>query len=953
LFAFTATLLLFAFWAFVGYGVLAVLPSRLRVLTNMLLAPAVGVALTVTCLFVVSRWGVPVITFARALVVVLTVGAAAALVLVRPLIAVRRYLPFAALFVLNLFLIGRPMQEFGFDWVSFGNDDMANYCLSAARFIDHGFFDVPTAESLEAGRNTAEWYWFMQVPCISRSGSDLTLAWVSCVTGQRLSTHQVFMPVSLALNMALLSAAVGFVFSSCRSWRVAFASACLMSVSAQVAMGVIQQLIGQVGGLCLLCANLTVYLRAIRGNTFRAQLRPALLSTVLLTGELIWYPEALPFLGFTFIALTAVRVVRRQLAWRATGWHLGIVTAACLLLVNRYFVDALDFLASQGRDSTTTGLTNLEKFPFYMLPIGFGNVWGIQMVRSSQPEPWQSFSIVVGFLLLAATVGYALRQAWRGNAVALQMLIMLALVPFLYQKQMAFGLFKLAMYAAPFLLASFALLCLRTIRNPGLAVVPLALVGFANFNALSGYVAASTGNSQYCEIHRATESRISRVLHNAVRAVPAKRIVADALNRSLAKYEALNTRGIPTDFVSGPYFYEIGARPVPHSSLGSTPYQAEGARLRKEYESRLRTVALDLHDPEHPGAGNQFVVDTGQWEGVEGDGVYFALTTGVETVFNRRHLPGDDGQPAVLRAFDQVHNHLAFVYSALSRPYYYHDAEEREKFGFSQTEADYYYPGNTMEAVGRHLLFQVLRPTPKFRLLVDLTTTLRMDHGKELPPAAVVGSRRIPLPFCGSGSARVVSEPLSPAMILGRPYIDLDMGEYGSPMRARRLGLNTLWGKQINDDSRLAVAFARDITLITEQEYRSMTPPAVLWRFPNDLGNPDLEYSGIFEHGFVANEAYAVLSRPAGESTLAVKGSVWGGNSPPKEDVEIEVRVGGQVVHRGTLPVGPFDLRLPAGVSSGGREKVELHFSNVYPLPAEPKTAVAARLERLGFEAAE
>ena len=83
-----------------------------------------------------------------------------------------------------------PMFRFGFDWLSFCNDDMANYCLAADRPLNHGFFDGPNMEDFLQGRDYTQAYWFMHVPGNIRSGSDLILAAACAFLGPK-SAHQV------------------------------------------------------------------------------------------------------------------------------------------------------------------------------------------------------------------------------------------------------------------------------------------------------------------------------------------------------------------------------------------------------------------------------------------------------------------------------------------------------------------------------------------------------------------------------------------------------------------------------------------------------------------------------------------------------------------------------------------------------------------------------------------
>src|SRR5437867_8230708 len=152
-------------------------------LQEMLLAPVVGVVLTILPVFILSRAGIPVSRFGYPLAIALLVVAGALAVLVQrptPFVDLpwRDYAPFAAALLLALLLTGRPMFEYGLDWVSFCNDDMANYCLGAVRFHQHGFFEAPRYSDLMRGADYSLFYWFFHVPGMGRTGSELLIAWV-------------------------------------------------------------------------------------------------------------------------------------------------------------------------------------------------------------------------------------------------------------------------------------------------------------------------------------------------------------------------------------------------------------------------------------------------------------------------------------------------------------------------------------------------------------------------------------------------------------------------------------------------------------------------------------------------------------------------------------------------------------------------------------------------------
>ena len=69
---------------------------------------------------------------------------------------------------------------------------------------------------------------------------------------------------------------------------------------------------------------------------------------------------------------------------------------------------------------------------------------------------------------------------------------------------------------------------------------------------------------------------------------------------------------------------------------------------------------------------------------------------------------------------------------------------------------------------------------------------------------------------------------------------------------------------------------------MSNAEYDRLAAPSTIQSIPADLANPNLEYSGIFEDGWVGRESYAqlsggpsgrlmiradVLARPAGPAT--------------------------------------------------------------------------------------
>src|SRR5207244_5756494 len=103
-----------------------------------------------TCLplFLLNRAGVSVSRSALLVLIILLALSVGLMWRTRPPVAWRRYAPFAAVLVVGLVLVGRPMLDFGFDWISYANDDMANYVLGANFFLENAYPNVADATRL-------------------------------------------------------------------------------------------------------------------------------------------------------------------------------------------------------------------------------------------------------------------------------------------------------------------------------------------------------------------------------------------------------------------------------------------------------------------------------------------------------------------------------------------------------------------------------------------------------------------------------------------------------------------------------------------------------------------------------------------------------------------------------------------------------------------------------------
>ena len=204
----------------------------------------VGLAATLLPIFWLNRMGLPVRSFAVPMAVGLLLLSAVLLLVRRPRLPWREYLPFVAVFALVLVLTGRPMFQFGFEWLSYSNDDMANYSLYAERMLNYGYYDVPDAEQILHAKDFSQFYWFFDLG--NRPGAEMVLSWVSAVTG--LNPHQAYMSYILALQVVLISASGALVCQTRRYALAALLTCALLALSALMSLGTLYQRSGRLAG---------------------------------------------------------------------------------------------------------------------------------------------------------------------------------------------------------------------------------------------------------------------------------------------------------------------------------------------------------------------------------------------------------------------------------------------------------------------------------------------------------------------------------------------------------------------------------------------------------------------------------------------------------------------------------------------------------------------------------
>src|SRR5476649_2011272 len=118
---------IFVLWMVVGRALLAWCAPRFGALRSWLLAPGLGLSVFLISLMVGNQAGWPIREFARPMTALWAGAAIAVFAWRRPRTSWFALAPFFAAAVFSLLWTGWPVLHDGFNWISYGNDDMANY----------------------------------------------------------------------------------------------------------------------------------------------------------------------------------------------------------------------------------------------------------------------------------------------------------------------------------------------------------------------------------------------------------------------------------------------------------------------------------------------------------------------------------------------------------------------------------------------------------------------------------------------------------------------------------------------------------------------------------------------------------------------------------------------------------------------------------------------------------
>jgi hypothetical protein len=775
---------------------------------------------------------------------------------------------------------------------------------------------------------------------------------VSGVT--HLNPLQIFMPVIVAFHLILISTTGALVYTFQRNYFIALVTCLVLSFTALTALGTFYQLITQVIGLSVLIASVILLCQSFNRNKKLDILTQSILLGSVLSSLIILYVELVPFLVaicFIYFAISTWQ------GWRPNKKFSLIILFSImfvLVILNTHLLASLEFIVREY--AVMAEAAKYMVFPYFLMPSGLANFWGLIGLTVPVQEPLLSIAIIISLLLDLVVIVLAVRLVFvRKSLPAIVLLVMFCLGVNLFIKNIGFGLFKLVMYVQPFLISVVTISIFEFIKNQYAKIGIILVLILVNCNSFIFYLNRSKGETpgSFTEIAYGSLSKINKEYRALISEIPRNSLLlTDDYNISLIRLQAAQSfhlRFIPLTSPGNFIVRALDPSLYLFSTLHSKLFFSDQAKKIADtyYKNSFYMGNFNLHSKTEDSSldfmENKFNSNTSARK--QG---FIVSDTNLRSIFNNHFNENTyKTNNFSLNKLDDIKNHLVFIDSTLGGSYHSTMASHIKNISLYNLESDPMYPHSNMQAVGRYLLMRVFNPTKKVRLVISLTKTYGGDGKNELPMISVIGNKRVNVSLMGRGSARIVSDLFIPQIINNVPYIATDMNNEAAGFISKKEKILNLYNKDIQLDQRKVAAFVRDISLISETEYRKLNPPSVIKDFPKDLANHDLLYSGIYEDGWISEDAFFQIKQPSLNKELVIEGSM------PKIDPEFAgskllVSIDTKNVVDLQLQAGEFKIHIPVK-NNIITHRVELHFSQKQRLPRGDDRLVAAQIKYLGF----
>ena len=935
--AFTFSVGLFYFLFLVGRATLLISKSNLDLKVQQFLSPAIGLAVTILLIFTVSRAG---ISMRDGSIPIILAEIFLTLFILFKIRGLSRFQTKDALFGIIPFGVlttAWPILKYGFNWVSYVNDDMNNYVLAARRFYNYGFFTKPNMEALNSGSDYSLVYYFFHVTQGVRPGSELFLAFTSRILNG--DTLAIFMPTVVTLQIILISTTIGLAAASSYANNIRLLITGLFSLILPLfSLGYLYQLIGQIGGLVIGVAILAIWKTELENQVFR--IRQLLLFALLLSSQFIWYPEYLPFVGISIFVSSLLNYKKNS----QLEQKILIVGLLLVLTLQAYLLKSIFFMINQLRNANQQSgveevISNL--FPFFLKPHGMPALFGLAPLNVWGSKVQEQLTILFSFLLIILIMVFAFQQKIRQEIYLISLLIQSLVLFYFILSKNGFAAFKLSMYIQPLLAITFANLTIFIIskfrnRTNRIFRVEKVFVGATFFGMLTMmtitsnyYSQASTGNKfgGFAEIPFISQAKLYKQIANlgTENEIRNTVLISNAVNLSQAKMEAYSIQNRPIIFPAFQYFANFYT-PVSNS------------------DSNLATNSIKL--------GKRFSNNSFEKINyvIRGSNQNFLLSSSPLEIVNFSNLK-TKVKPWNYSIDSNIENLLIFIYSKKGPAYYTLD---RDNVAIYQSEQDPMRPGSYMQSLGEHLLFQVVNPQADSRFVIRISSTLLPQQDRKLPPINLVGIDENKFPIVGRGSARVYLETPKPLKIGQEYYFQTDFKSKPRTFPVVQDLLSDLYNSKIRRDGRGITTFGQDISFVENVRYSNHLTKEIKL-FPSDLENNELFYSGIYEDGWFSENSYAILNASSRDD-LVVKGTVPLIGTDLSFITSGQLLIDGKVITTQELGVGDFDFTirnkdLPKELS--GNHRVEVKFSKLQRLPGADGRPVSAKIIFMGFTSSE
>lgn len=922
----------------IGLSLFAIMRTRSSFHLRLLLAPALGLAFNVVALFTLSRIGFPIKTVAIPLFLVGILLVGYFLLTQRMVLKRRAFIWFCFFTLVAVTPFASPLLKFGFEWLAFVNGDMSYYSLSSSRFLDYGYSELPVSGNIYDDRDHSLAYWYFQNEIGHRSGADLLLAQLVAVTG--LTAHQVFMPLLIACNVCVAAGAGALALLGSRKWSSALWAIALVALSPLLTLEVTMQLLAQAIGLVLLTSLCVSYVRGMEASGTRAW---AGVTILLFSSLAIAYSELVPFFGLFALVTEATRW-KKWMDAKMRKIYLRTLIILCIgvvLPLNSYLIDVVHFvMLSMGGSFKSAAMTiqagGLSLFPHFFVPSSGALLLG-WMPLSGQAN---SLVVVLGLMGTLLFIWAAVVASIRGVPSAQMSIIMVVVAVSMYVGGNGFGLFKISMFIQPFMLATCVVLATLYLTRHLFQRLGLAFLGLSFIPAQLTNIAKVSGDVDQSRVPYASTARFGeqlRELSRTARLMKNINIYSDTPLRELFLLQSYYFKGVVFSSAALPSTREFHAEKFAGTKNKSGELKESGADVEeREF----------YFDASHTGHVARFYAS--RHDDFKA-GTLIASSKEFSPI-NRFNQPS--GRKFYFQPIRGLKNHLIFKQTSLGTSYVGKSGLAEGGVALWGIEPDPLFSGQTMASVGRYHLYEVLGSEYRSRVLLSISASMNRNDDFRLPAVKAEGSTDSFLPLVGRGSARVVSSPVSLRKIGGSDYLGIDFGREGSFLESERTGVMGWFGNNIKLDIRKTVAFARDISYISPEQYAAFKRPSAIQGFPAALGNPGLEYSGIFEDGWISDVAYVVLNSPnkAEQDKLYLSGLIPDIGGAPFSTT-ITIRINNQVVYEGLHTKGYIKITIPsAGIVVDSKSaKIQIESSALQRLPGGDDRPVSILISVIGF----